>query len=201
VQLGALAEGEALGGFLNTQLDAASANHEAAVVIFPDVSGADEIVALVNNLCSDLSGRWYRTDDGIDPDPSGLLRLIGLRWVLKEATSVNYVLGFASIDTMPFTRQSPFTALFLRIIEKKRTPAHREDGLVQVHLADLDSTFYPQELHDKVWELTKQYRANHVQPHLAPAARARVTFSVSPEAGKALAPARHVILEKDDTST
>jgi hypothetical protein len=75
-------------------------------VIFPDVNGAEEKVALVNLLCSDPSGRWYRTDDGIDQDPTGVLQLIGLMWIL-EGTSVNYVIGFASVPTMRFTRQSP----------------------------------------------------------------------------------------------
>jgi hypothetical protein len=81
--------------------------------------------------------------------------LIGLRWVLKDDTAVNYVLGFASIPSMPLTRQSPFTALFLRIKDEKRTPSDLEDGRVQVHLADLDSTFGSQAAHDKVLELTK----------------------------------------------
>jgi hypothetical protein len=191
VQLNALSEGERLGGLLNTYLDAAD-GHEAAVVILPDINGEHEVVAVVNALCSDPSGRWYRTDDGIDPDPAGTLSLIGLRWVLKSNASVNYVLGFSSLDTMPFTRQSPFTALFLRISDKKRTPADTEDGRVQVHLADLDSKFHPQEVHDQVWDLTKKVRANHVEPHLTAAARARVTFSVSPKAAQQLCLAKKV---------
>lgn len=196
VQLEALSEGERLEGLLNTHLDAAGDGHEAAVVILPDVNGEQEVVSLVNTLCSDPSGRWYRTDDGIDPDPSGTLSLIGLRWVLRSNNSVNYVLGFSSLPTMPLTRQSPFTALFFRIKEKKRTPADQEDGRVQVHLADLDSMFHPQERHDQVWELTKKVRANHVEPNMTAAARARVTFSVSPKAAKLLSPPRKVKREK-----
>ncbi|GEM_PF-1752497 len=197
VQLRALSEGNQLGGQLNSHLDDASDSHEAVAIIFPDVVTPQDIVALVNALCSDPSGRWYRTDDGIDPDESGALRLIGLRWILKGGTSVNYVLGFASLATMPLTRRSPFTALFLRVKEEKRTPAHREDGRVQVHLADLDSTFHPQLVHDRIWEQTKATRANHVEPQMTSAARARVTFSVSPEAAANLCPAKTVTLEKD----
>jgi hypothetical protein len=196
VQLRALAEGDKLGPLLNAHLDAAAENHEAAVIIFPDVITPQDVVALVNALCSDPEGRWYRTDDGIDPDPSGAIRLVGLRWVLKNNTCVNYVLGFSSLDTMPLTRQSPFTAIFLRIREEKRTDPHREDGRVQVHLADLDSTFNPQELHNKIWDLTKQYRANRVEPEKAFTARARVTFSVSQEAAKKLCPVKRVKIEK-----
>lgn len=194
----ALDQPRELGDFLNAQLDTASENHEAAVVIFPDTNGPDKIVALVNALCNDPSERWYRTDDGIDPDPSGNLGLIGLRWILGDGRCVNYVLGFASLDSMPVTRHSPFTALFFRIGSEKRTPSHRENGLVQVHLADLDSTFHPQSLHDSVWEATKRHRAKHVEPQLAPAARARVTFAVPRSLTGALCPAKQVTLEKDD---
>jgi len=198
VQLNALAEGSRLGGLLNAQLDAASVNHEAAVIVLPGVDSQQAVVDLVNALCSDPSGRWYWTNDGIDPDPDGNIQLVGLRWIVGDDTGVNYVLGFSSLTTMPLTRQSPFTALFLRIRGKKRTPPHREDGRVQIHLADLDSTFHPQERHDQISELTKQHRANRVEPHMRPVARARVTFGVSNEVATGLCPPRHVIIEKDD---
>jgi hypothetical protein len=197
VQLRALWEGKNLGGLLNAHLDGASATHEAAAIIFPDVNGDEEIVALVNALCSDPSGRWYWTQTGIEPDERRALGLIGLRWILASGGAVNYVLGFASIPTMPFTRQSPFTALFLRIGEQKRTPVHREDNRVQVHLADLDSTFTPQPVHDKIWELTKALRANSVEPQKTAAARARVTFAISTQAMGKLCGPRNVTIEKE----
>jgi len=187
-----------LARLLNVQLDAASETHEAVAVIFPDVGNADEVVALINRLCEDPAGRWYWTEDGIDPVPNSDSKLIGLRWVLRDNTSVNFVLGFASLETMPSTRQSPFTALFLRVIEEKRTPAHRENGRVQVHLADLDSKFHPQERHDQVWNLTKKFRANHVEPSLTAAARARVTFAVPGLQGQKLCNAVTVEIEKDE---
>jgi len=107
VQLGAVAEGSGLGALLNRQLDAAGGSHEAAAIIFPDVVTNEDIVKLVNALCSDPSGRWYRTDDGIVKDTSGGLIFVGLRWVLPSQASVNYVLGFSSVEAMPRTRQSP----------------------------------------------------------------------------------------------
>lgn len=197
VQLNALTEGVKLGALLNAHLDAAGESHEAAVVIFPDINTEDGIVALVNALCSDPSGRWYRTDDGIPPDPDGKLSLVGLRWILSNDTSVNYVLGFASIEAMPLTRQSPFTAIFLRVKEEKMTPLHREDGRVQVHLADLDSKLPSQAAHDELLELTKIYRANRVEPNMLAVARAKVTFAVSSEAGGRFCAPRRVIIEKD----
>jgi len=111
---------------------------------------------------------------------------------------VNYVLGFADIETMPQTRRSPFTALFLRITDEKKTPAHREDGRVQVHLADLDSTFHPQLTHDKVSEATKKARTNQVEPHLSFAAKAKVTFSIGRDEVGDLCDPRTVTLEKEE---
>jgi hypothetical protein len=110
---------------------------------------------------------------------------------------VNYVLGFSSIPSMPLTRQSPFTALFLRIREEKMTQIRREGGRVQVHLADLDSTFPTQEMHNQVSELTKAYRANRVEAHMVAVARARVTFGVSKAAGAKLCQPRKVNIEKE----
>ena len=201
VQLNALTLGNKLGSLLNATLDAASEGHEAAVVIFPDITTGAQIVEVVNALCNCPSGRWYRTDDGIDPDPKGNLHLVGLRWILKESTSVNYVLGFANIDTMSFTRQSPFMALFLRIKEEKRTDKHQEDGRVQVHLADLDSTFRPQAVHDLVWEQTKKHRKKFVDADKSAGARARVTFAFSADTAAKLCPPKKVALVKAEKPT
>ncbi len=199
VQLRSLDEGINIAPSLNLLLDTASESHEAAAVIFPDVVTPEQIVLLVNALCADPSGRWYRTEAEIATDPSGNVSYIGLRWILKGGQAVNYVLGFCNIDTMPQTKRSPFAALFLRIRETKRTPAHKEDGRVQVHLADLDSTFH-QETHDQVWELTRKKRANHVEPHMTTAARARITFSLSSELVHTLCAAREVVIEKDPSN-
>jgi hypothetical protein len=188
----ALKEGDNLGSFLNAYLDAAAESHEAAAVILPDVKTEEDIVRIVNALCNDPSGRWYWTDDGISPDPNENVKLIGLRWILKSDASVNYVLGFAAVKSMPFTRQSPFSAIFLRIRDEKMTEVEHEGGRIKVHLADLDSRLDSQELHNEYLELTKPYRANRVEPHMVAVARAKVTFAVSSEAAKALCAAKKV---------
>ena len=198
VRLRALEEGEQLAPALNTYLDAASDHHEAAALIFPDIVNPDDIAKLINLLCADPSGRWYRTEAGIDQDPSGNYTFVGLRWILKSGNSVNYVLGFADIPTMPQTRRSPFTALFLRIVDEKRTPAHCENGLVQVHLADLDSALPSQAVHDVVMTATEQARSNQVEPHMEKAARARITFSLPVAHAEILCAPRNVTIEKDE---
>lgn len=197
IQLDALSQTN-LAELINAQLDAASESHEAAVIIFPGVDSERQVVDLINNLCASPSARWYWTTDGIDAHSDDGIRVIGLRWILSSGSSVNYVLGFSSLPTMPLTRQSPFTAIFLRIKEEKRTPPHREDGRIQVHLADLDSTFHPQERHDQITELTKAYRANRVEPHMRPVARARVTFAVGKDEAARLCDSRRVVIEKEN---
>ena len=201
VILSALEQGKSLGKLINDSLDSAAESHEAAVVIFPDIITASQIVDLINILCDCDSGRWYRTDDGIDPDPTKASSLVGLRWVLPSGESVNYALGFASIDTMSFTRHSPFTAIFLRIRDEKRTPKHKEDGKVQVHLADLDSTYTPQSVHDMVWKKTEEYRARLVEKEKSYRAKAKVTFALPLDEAKRLCKPKTVKLEKIHSSS
>lgn len=190
VQLDALATPD-LPQLLNAQLDAAARSHEAVLLIFPDIDTADGVVALCNRLCEDPAGRWYRADIGASDAGTGIA-MIALRWVLPSAASVNHVLGFAPLPTSPATRRSPFTALVVRLVDQKRTPERKEDGRIQVHLADLDSGIRPQELHDRVWAATQKKKASYVEPHLADTARARVTFSVPIDVAQNLCAAREV---------
>jgi len=92
---------------------------------------------------------------------------------------------------------SPFTTLFLRVCEEKRTPSHKGDGRIQVHLADLDSLLTPQAVHDQVWESTKAARANLVEPNRTAAARARVTFSIPIGEMGQVCPSRNVVIVKE----
>lgn len=193
----AVGEGAQLGGLLNSLLDDASASEEAAAVMFPDIQDEDQIVSIVNNLCADPSGRWYWTRDGIKPDPGDEHELIGIRWILKNGSHVNFVLGFADVPSMPLTRRSPFPALFLRITEDKRTEITREDGRIQVHLADLDSTFPTQKIHEAVSDQTKVVRANMVEVHMNNMAKAKVTFSITKKSAERLCPPKTVTLDKE----
>ena len=176
--------------FLNGQLDTAARTHEAVALIFPDIETAEGIVALCNHLCADPSGRWYRAR--LDTEQADGMSLIALRWILPADGHVSHVLGFAPLATAPMTRRAPFTALVLRVVERKRTPTRYEDGRVQVHLADLDSGLHPQELHDRVWAATQEKKAQFVEPDLATGARARVTFSIPADLAGPLCPGRGV---------
>lgn len=184
VQLGALSHGDSLDEVLNEQLDAVAEHHEAAVLIFPDVVRDADIARLVALLCEGKSGRWYRTEHAKSDNEA--VKLVELRWILPSGNSVNLVLGFSSLPTMPVTRRSPFTAMFFRLKDRKRQKEEREDGRMIVHLADLDSTFRPQKWHDIVWERTKAMKKLYVQPELGFAARAKITFTIAADAAKNL---------------
>lgn len=178
-----------LGTRLTVHLDGISAsNGEAAQVVLPSVRTAEDVVGLINALCK--NERWYWNEVAWDQGtPTSLL--VGLRWILPSNLSVNHVLGFANLDTLPVTRRSPFTTLVLRTIDHKRSEIKTEGGRQQVHLADMDSTLYPQSKHDQVWDATKKLKRQFVQENgpLWAAARARVTFALPLELRSKLCPA------------
>jgi hypothetical protein len=167
-----------LGERLAVHLDGITkSNGEAAQVVFPSVHTAADAVSLVNALCK--SKRWYWDEVPFD-DGNQTSLLIGLKWILPSNISVNYVLGFSTLETMPVTRHSPLTTLVLRTSDHKRSEGKSDLGRVQVHLADMDSGLYPQSRHDSVWEATKKAKRLFVEENgpLWAAARARVTFAV-----------------------
>lgn len=165
-----------LGEYLSNLLDATADHQEAVQLVFPDIREPHELVQLVNVLCRD--DRWYWTEP---ESKNSSTRLIGLRWTLPGGKAVNHVLGFSPVDSMPLTRQAPFTALVLRIrAEKRARPVKKENGLIQVHLADMDSGLDP-DRHEKFWESTEKQRALLVEQEKHDTAKAKVTFCVSIE--------------------
>ncbi|MCH8344300.1 MAG: hypothetical protein IH983_09945 [Planctomycetes bacterium] len=195
VELDALSTPD-LGDVLNTRLDAASNCHEAVMFIFPDIGTPEGVVDLVNRLCSNQ--RWYCTNDRLEPAPEDTC-LVGLRWILPSDKSVNHVLGFAPFSTMPLTRRGPFVGLVLRIGDRLRArpPRKLENGRVQVHLADMDSLTPRQERHDQMWEQTEANKDLYVEPELALAAKAHVTFSLPLELNCHLVEPKSVIIVEE----
>lgn len=177
---------------INSELDAFSMNHhEGAALILPDITTPEQIVELVNKLCSDPAGRWYRT---AGTAANAALEGINLRWILPGGGSVNYVLGFADLPSMPITRRAPFTALFFRVSDFKRTEVETENGLVRVHLADLDSQLGV--VHAQVQELTEKKRKEFVEQSFLAVAKAKVTFSIPAELASALCAPRPIVEAK-----
>ena len=162
--------------------DSVEEKYEAIQLLFPKVKTDSDIVDLIRSLCSHKS--WYcgqvSWDDG---DEKALL--VGLRWILPDDKNVNWVLGFAEIDTMPATRHGPFTALVLRTGNPGRCPkihnpdAGRkiENSRTVVHLADMEPGLSDEQVRN-VWERTEENRLIEVKQEWLPAARATVTFSL-----------------------
>lgn len=173
-----------LAKFLNEILDLAASQREAALIMFPDVFGPHDIVTLINALCAD--SRWYWADQREDGQPD-TSTLVGLRWKLPGGDSVNHVLGFAEIDSMPLTRRAPITALVMRIRDDKRTGKKKENGLIQVHLADMDPGVPEEAKFKRLWAKTEDLKRRLVAQQDAHAARARVTFAIEKEVARLLA--------------
>ncbi len=169
---------------------------EALQFVIPDIREPKQIVDLINRLCSMRGWYWIRIMD--HPAPTNLVH-VGLRCVLPTNDHVvAHVLGMAPFGTMPPTRRAPFTTLLLRpsaVI--RRPPSHidsarlLEDGRVAVHLADMASPLPGKVQHERVWKKTELLKLQRLGEN-PPDARARVTFSLSPDDATNLVPPRDV---------
>lgn len=162
-------------------LDAPAA-FEAVQFILPRVQSPEDAIQLLSNLGA--HPRWYTTSI---PNEQGDEDLVGLRWRLPGGRYVSWVLGFAPLETMPFTRRAPYTALFMRMKAPEFHDPDRptEDDLLAVHLADVPHRLSSESLLQKWWRNTRQTKTELLAGELTSAARARVTFSLPP--GSALA--------------
>lgn len=163
------------GADLNTRLAPilaqAAVKNDALQLVFPEreLNTVAGVVALINELCDDPA--WYWEEIAL---PGGAKQddvLIGLRWRIPGTKCASWVLGFADLPTMPFTRRSPFLALAMRT---KPAPDGDEDP-GRAHLAHMDSKL-DKEGHEGVWTKTVETKKILVDGEQAYAARAKVTF-------------------------
>lgn len=150
--------------------------HEAVTLIFPEVRTARDVVLLVNRLCQQPDWCWS-DDKSKNKDEV----LISLRWSLPPPSDLRTaVLGFAPIETMPFTRRSPVTALVFRVggfgryktlIEKQSS----DDLGSTLHLADM-TMHLDDDRAGTVDIATKKEKAILLDGELVHAAKANVTF-------------------------
>lgn len=150
---------------------------EALQVVFPEESlnSVEGVVNLVNDLCQSES--WYWEEVDIPNEYRDEHLLVGLRWKIPSTDCVSWVLGFADIETMPFTRRAPFLALAFRT-----KPAPEDDNdPSRAHLAHMTTPFEEQEKHDAVWAKTEERRGELLKGELEHAAKARVAFCLPRE--------------------
>jgi len=122
------------------------------MLVFPYVQDEASILELVRQVAG-LPDWWW-----VEKDPSERLARVGLRWLLPDRKHVSWVLGFAPMPWLPFTRRAPVTALVLRVRpEAHATPEEDlEDGLQGVHLAHLaHSMGHRGDLGGPVWKGTE----------------------------------------------
>lgn len=160
---------------LEPQLDALiDERHPGTQIKFPLIRTAEEVADLVIRIGQ--MDRWKAERIWRDGDCAENIVRIGLRYRMDDA-HVAWALGFASLSSMPITRQSPYTALILRSrIEYDQGAIPRKDPApeIEMHLADMCRT---EEIHQGVWKNTVKMRRNLVGDAEF-GAKARVTFSL-----------------------
>lgn len=123
------------------------------MLVFPYVKDEAGILELVRQVAC-LPDWWW-----VEKDPMDRLARVGLRWLLPDGKHVSWVLGFAPMPWLPFTRRAPVTALVLRVRpEAHSTPEEDlEDGLRGVHLAHLAQPMGERgESGGPVWKVTER---------------------------------------------
>lgn len=169
---------------VNRSLDAFAGAAEAFQLILPTVDSPADLCDFLGRLLSQCP-RWFMVEV---PWPDGESRddvQIGLRWRLPADEAVSWVLGFAPLDSMPFTRRAPFSSIIWRSGGPGRCPdimghGRPEDdasGLPSVHLADLPDGLRNESAVEKFWNGTQVNKSDILHDDgLAISARARVTF-------------------------
>ena len=164
-------------------LEAAAGTAEALQIILPGVATAERVVEVINILCRHPSWYWEEIPS-TQADASGCF-LLGLRWSLPSEGARSWTLGFAPIDSMPFTRRfvgAPFSALVFRTI----TPPPDDKLPGVVHLAYMPTLGAP----ESYWAKTSKLKSELVGDAFPDAAKAKVTFSLPLAARALLVPPR-----------
>jgi hypothetical protein len=173
---------------VQTFLESTVGKAEAAQVIFPDIARAEDIIDLTNALCA--TGKWFCSE--VESAEAKQTLLIGLRWLLPDEQHLNWVLGFANLDSMPLTRRSPYTALILRPGAPGRVPSIAQDkpnevkerrldrGKIPVHLADMETQSKIRDESLKgMWGATQRKKKERIaNDQMGHAAKAKITFSI-----------------------
>lgn len=153
---------------------------ELVQLIFPHIDSVDELVALINDLCTPKLNWYWEAEDSYE---NGWVD-VGLRWLLPDGEHVAWALGFGPYDFLPVTRRAPLVSIVLRTSPLKRTPGTRDkNNLIPVHAADMDDLLGKDEqLRQIITSATKESKLKLVAAEHARSARARVTFKLPQQA-------------------
>jgi hypothetical protein len=176
---------------IQTFLESTVETAEAAQVILPDVTSAEEIIHLTNALCA--TKKWFCSE--VQSTENKQTLLIGLRWLVPDELHLNWVLGFANLESMPATRRAPYTTLVVRPGAPGRVPSIAQDkpteikerrldrGRIPVHLADMETRPKIRDENLKaLWQVTQKKKIEKItNDHVGYAAKAKITFSLPRE--------------------
>lgn len=151
---------------------------EAVQLIFQDVTTPEDVVELVNVLCTHPSWSWKEVECEEESHFG-----VGLRWRLPESNLENWVLGFTPYEGTPFTRLvsgAPFSALAMRTLPRSSNSFFPIDEEGAVHLANMPLRIgCPVHVQKaKFDERTHDRREELLDGEMETLAKAKVTFAL-----------------------
>jgi hypothetical protein len=167
---------------LRDHFDSAGDANLPAVVLFPELRHASEVVALLRWLAT--SERWLLSLRERRRHPHDDV-LVGMEWMTAHGDRTS-VMGLAPLGTMPATRRAPFVTLIAWTGQhvNPNTPPTRVDGEVGfVSMPPVPSTTpaIDGEKYDELWNSTRKAVSELRGYPLDGAARRDVGFSLPAE--------------------
>jgi len=153
-----------------------SSDVEALSIVLPRLTSPTDLTELLRRL-DDLPGWRVQTTASMGLGGIGYVD-VAVRVALSKFVD-SWVLGLGPFNFLPRTRQSPFTELMVRT-KPQKAPYTRSDlraDPTAAHLADLPVDVTPHTFRS-LWSVSKRLRETMMRNDVAPAARARVTFSI-----------------------
>jgi hypothetical protein len=183
---------------LNLAIGAVAVQSEMISIHFPDITTPEQIASLTAELARHPD--WNCVEVTLEEGHPAEIVLVGVRWAMPDTHNSAFALGFANIETMPFTRRGPSTSLLFRLGDPGLVPGIVFDdpdevtkrkldaGRIPVHLADLDPGLPNSVATKKYWRATEQAKTKKLEKDaLRGIAKAKMTFSLPARLREALA--------------
>lgn len=147
---------------------------EAALYVFPQLKGPEDIAALVNDLCADDLWSWEvvaKLEAAAPPDVVPVSLVLEMPWVVDATCNIAEVIGLGDFDPMPPTRRAPFISIGFR----NGGPLAGERKRPEVNLCDIPMDI-TQASFNRMKESTAKLRKRALGDYSEGVAKAQLTF-------------------------
>lgn len=159
---------------------------EVAQIIFKKTISPEDVVRLINRLCTE--GSWYWKKIEIENKSRFPHLLVGLRWMLPSRKRPMWTLGFSPFEPMPVTRKfvrAPFSAIAFRPSDPED---FKDDSKNKgMHIADMPIDMDEEEF-KKNWTKTEQLKKNLMGDQIYDIPWVQVTFALPSQLENDLVP-------------